>query len=136
MSSSVRYRTVPRALALIAGAVLVPAVHAQKPVPAPVPTPESSFGFAVGTDYKLFDYEQSIAYFKRLAASSNRIKLLDVGQTSFGRPFTVAIISSPENLARLDDIRRVNMRLAHPEGLTDSVARQRARRREIGRAHV
>ena len=94
--------------------------------PVAVPTPESSFGFAVGADYKLFDYEQSIAYFRRLAASSNRIKLLEVGQTSFGRPMTVAIISSPENLARLDEIRRVNMRIAHPDGLTDSLAHRLA----------
>src|SRR5690348_2957464 len=75
---------------------------AQKATTPAIPTPESSFGFAVGADYKLFDYEQSIAYFRRLAAASNRIKLLEVGQTSFGRPMMVAIISSPENLARLD----------------------------------
>lgn len=101
-------------------------LRAQKAVVPVVPTPESSFGFAVGADYKLFDYEQSIAYFRRLAASSNRVKLLDVGQTSFGRSMTVAIISSPENLARLDDIRRVNMRIAHPDGLTDSAAHRLA----------
>jgi hypothetical protein len=108
-------------LALVAS----PPLSAQKVAPV-VPTPESSFGFPVGADYKLFDYEQSIAYFRRLAASSNRIKLIDIGQTSFGRPFTVALISSPENLARLDQIRRVNMRLAHPDELTDSAAHRLA----------
>ena len=101
-------------------------LSAQKATATTIPTPESSFGFTVGADYKLFDYEQSIAYFRRLAASSNRIKLLEVGQTSFGRPMTVAIISSPENLARLDEIRRVNMRIAHPDGLTDSIAHRLA----------
>ncbi|HKN65087.1 MAG TPA: M14 metallopeptidase family protein [Gemmatimonadaceae bacterium] len=122
MSNSVRHRTLLRTLSLLAGAAIVPVARAQRPVP----TPESSFGFAVGADYKLFDYEQSIAYFRRLAAASNRIKLLEVGQTSFGRPMMVAIVSSPENLARLDDIRRVNMRIAHPEGLTDSLAHRLA----------
>jgi hypothetical protein len=122
MSNSVRRRTALGTLSLLAAAILVPSAYAQKPLP----TPESSFGFPVGADYKLFDYEQSIAYFRRLAASSNRIKLLDVGLTSFGRPFTVAIISSPENLARLDQIRRVNMRLAHPDGLADSAAHRLA----------
>src|SRR5690606_24333462 len=33
---------------------------------AAVPTPESVFGFPVGTDYKLFDYGQSIDYFRKL----------------------------------------------------------------------
>src|SRR5437867_168751 len=91
-----------------------------------VPTPESVFGFSIGADGKLVDYEESIAYFRKLAAASNRIKLINVGATSFGRPWTVAIISSPENLARLDQYRAINMRLAHPAGLTDSAARRLA----------
>ena len=124
MSNPTRSQLGPRALFVLAGFVLLPAAQAQKPLP--MPTPESSFGFPVGADYKLFDYEQSIAYFRRLAASSNRIKLLEVGETSFGRPITVAIISSPENLARLDEIRRINMRIAHPDGLTDSLAHRLA----------
>jgi hypothetical protein len=127
MSHSVRYRALPRISSLpVALFGLVVSVHllaAQKPLP----TPDASFGFAVGADNKLFDYEQSIAYFRRLAAASNRVKLIDVGQTAFGRTFTVALISSPENLARVDQIRRSNMRLAHPEGLTDAVAHQLAR---------
>ena len=111
------------AVPLICAAVASPSLRAQK---SPLPTPESSFGFPVGADYKLFDYEQSIAYFRRLAAASNRVKLIDVGKTAFGRTFTVAIISSPENLAHLDQIRRTNMRLAHPQGLTDAEARRLA----------
>jgi hypothetical protein len=92
----------------------------------PLPSPETVFGFPVGADYKLFTYDQSIDYFKRLAAASNRIRLITVGKTSFGKPWTAAIISSPANLARLDRIRAVNMRLAHPEGLTDAEARRLA----------
>lgn len=98
-----------------------------------IPTPESVFGFPVGADYKLFDYEQSIGYFRRLAASSDRIRLLDVGRTSSGKPWTVAIISSPENLEHLDELRQINMRLAHPAGLTDDEARHLA---EEGRVIV
>ena len=93
----------------------------------PLPNPDASFGFPIGTDYKLFDYEQSIAYFRRLAAATNRVKLIDVGKTAFGRTFTVALISSAENLAHLDQIRRANMRLAHPDGLTDTEAHRLAR---------
>jgi hypothetical protein len=124
MRQAVRSRTFLCALATLAlGATVSRRVHAQKPLP----TPESSFGFSVGADYKLFDYEQSIAYFRRIAAASNRVKLIDVGRTAFGRTITVALISSPENLARIDQIRRTNMRFAHPEGLTDADARRLAR---------
>ena len=99
--------------------------------PSSVPTPESVFGFKVGADSQLFDYTQSINYFRRLAAASNRIKLVDVGKTSYGKPWTMAVISSPQNLARLDHYKQINQRLAHPEGLTDSAARALAREGKV-----
>ena len=92
-----------------------------------IPTPESFFGFPIGKDSNLVDYEQSIAYFKTLAAASNRIHLINVGTTSFGRPWTAAIITSPQNYAQLGRYRQINMRLAHPEGLTDAAAHELAR---------
>jgi Zinc carboxypeptidase len=92
---------------------------AQQPA---IPTPESAFGFRVGADSQLFGYDQSINYFKRLAATSRRIKLINVGKTSSGHVWTAALISSPENLADLQQIRRINMRLSHPDGLTDAEA--------------
>src|SRR5689334_19800080 len=92
-----------------------------------IPTPESVFGFRVGADSQLFSYDQSIDYFKRLAQASRRIKLINVGKTSFGHTWTAALISSPENLAHLDQIRRINMRLSHPEALTDAEASRLAR---------
>ncbi len=100
---------------------------------AAIPTPESTFGFPVGADYKLFTYEQSIDYFRALARASNRVRLMEVGKTAYGKPWTIAVISSPENLAKLDQYRAINMRLAHPEGLTDSAAHRLARE---GRAFV
>jgi hypothetical protein len=96
-----------------------------------LPTPESVIGFPVGADYKLFTYEQSIDYFKRLAAASNRVKLINVGKTSFGRPWTAAIISSPANLARLEQLRAINQRLAHPAGLSDAEARRLAQQGRV-----
>jgi hypothetical protein len=92
-----------------------------------LPTPESVLGFPVGADFKLATYEQSIAYFKALAAASDKLQLLDVGTTSFGRTWYLAVISSPENLADLEHYRAIAQRLAHPEGLTDDSARALAR---------
>ena len=98
-----------------------------------IPTPESVLGHAVGADFKLVDYAQSIAYFKRLAAASNRIQLVEVGKTSNGVPWTLALISSPENLAKIDRLKEIAQRIAHPSGLTDAQARALARE---GRAFV
>ena len=114
----------------VGAATLLTIAGIPRPTPAqttkPLPSPESVFGFPVGADYKLFTYDQSIDYFKRLAAASNRVKLITVGKTSYGKTWTVAIISSPTNLARLDQIRAANMQLAHPEGLTDAGGRRLA----------
>lgn len=94
---------------------------------AELPTPESVLGFKVGADFKLATYEESIDYFKRLASASDRVKLLEVGKTSEGRSWYLAVISSPENLARLDHYRAVAERLAHPDGLSDDSAHALAR---------
>lgn len=115
----------------LALAVAVPAAAGAQA--AGIPTPASVFGFPVGADYHLIDYDQSIAYFKQLAAASDRIKLVDVGVTANGHPWTLAIISSPENLAKLDHYRDIAQRLAHPEGLSAADAHLLARE---GRAFV
>jgi hypothetical protein len=111
------------AAAIFLGSALSPRAAASQEIPAP----ESAFGFPVGADSQLFDYTQSITYFQRLAAASNHVQLIEVGKTSFGKTWTVALISSPENLVRLDRYREINRRLARPETLTDDQARQLAR---------
>ena len=84
-------------------------------------------GFPVGADLKLANYDESMRYFRQLAKSSDRIKLIDVGKTSTGHDWTLAVISSPANLARLDHYRGIARRLAHPEGLTNDEAHRLAR---------
>ena len=118
------------AVVLLATLSIVSGVAAQD---ASVPTPESVFGFPVGAEGKLFDYEESIGYFERLERASDRIRLIRVGTTSYGRPWTAALISSPENLRDIERYREINRRLAHPEGLTDDEALALARE---GRAIV
>src|SRR4051812_47969235 len=106
-----------RRLAVIALVAAAQASAAQN-----VPTPESFFGHRVGADYKLIDYKQSIDYFRQLAAASNKIRLMEVGKSSNGMPWTIAIISTPENLARLPRLQEIAQRIAHPSGLTDDQA--------------
>src|SRR5262249_17945814 len=59
--------------------------------PSSIPTPESVIGFPVGADFKLFTYDQSIDYFRKLAAASNRVRLITVGKTAYGKTWTAAI---------------------------------------------
>ncbi|HEX8724256.1 MAG TPA: M14 metallopeptidase family protein [Gemmatimonadaceae bacterium] len=116
-----RHLLAAAAVAVVAAPSALGAQHAA------IPTPESVFGFRVGADFHLIDYDQSIAYFRQLAAASNRIRLVDVGVTSSGHPWTLAIISSPENLAKLDHYRDIAQQLAHPVGLSAADAHLLAR---------
>ncbi|MFV2007227.1 MAG: M14 metallopeptidase family protein, partial [Longimicrobiales bacterium] len=92
-----------------------------------LPTPESVLGHTVGHDFYLATYEESLDYFQQLAAASDRVELREIGRTSFGRPWYIALISSPENLANVERYREIALRLAHPEGLSDNDARALAR---------
>ena len=110
----------------VAGGLLL-AGSLSAPVPtslsAQVPTPESVLGFVPGADFKLATYEESVGYFEALAEASDRIQLVETGRTTEGRPWVAAVVSSPGNLARLDDIKAAARRLADPESLSESEAR-------------
>lgn len=94
---------------------------------ADVPTPESVLGFKAGADYKLANYDDSINYFQKLDAASDYLKLQEVGYTSEGQRWYLALISTPANLSNVEKYRDIGQRLAHPKGLTDAEASQLAR---------
>jgi hypothetical protein len=90
-------------------------------------------GFEPGADFLLASYEESLEYFQRLDAASDRLSLIQAGVTSEGRAWYVALVSSPENLAAAERYRGIAQRLADPEDLSDAEARAMARE---GRAIV
>ena len=118
------YRQTVAAIAVVLAVAVPRAQQAQRS--STVPTPESIFGFAPGADYKLATYDQSVAYFKALAAASPYIKLFEAGKTSQGRTMIFALISTPDNLSKIDRYREIWQRLAHPQGLTDAEAQRLA----------
>ncbi|WP_461149654.1 M14 family metallopeptidase [Spirosoma pulveris] len=87
-----------------------------------IPTPKEHFGFNIGDDYHLATYTQTEAYFKKLAAS-DRTKLTDIGLTEEGRHQFMMIVSSPENLKKLDTYKSISQRLARAEGISEEQAR-------------
>ncbi len=87
-----------------------------------VPSPDAVLGFRVGADRQLADWTQIVDYFRRLDAASPRVRVDEVGKTTEGRPFLVVTITSEANMARLDEIRRDNLRLADPRRLSPADA--------------
>ncbi|MEE1947315.1 M14 metallopeptidase family protein [Pedobacter sp. KR3-3] len=108
----------PRSLWLLALLFSVQTVWAQT-----VPTPKSHFGFDIGDDYQLANYTQTEAYFKKLAASSNRVKLVEIGKTEEGRSQYMLIVTSPENQKNLEKYKEISQKLAHAEDLTKEQAK-------------
>ncbi|QIP14471.1 peptidase [Spirosoma aureum] len=87
-----------------------------------LPSPKEHFGFNIGDDYQLATYTQTEAYFKKLA-TSDRTKMVDIGLTEEGRHQFMLIVSSPENIKKLDRYKEISQKLARAEGITEEQAR-------------
>ncbi|HKV35505.1 MAG TPA: M14 family zinc carboxypeptidase [Pyrinomonadaceae bacterium] len=92
---------------------------------ADVPMPSDVLGFTPGDDRKLASWSQVVEYFEQLDRASDRVIFERLGETSFGKPFVMATISSPENLARLDEFKQIQAQLADPRTLGPLAARDR-----------
>jgi hypothetical protein len=91
-------------------------------------TPPSDFlGFEPGTDRKLADYNQIMAYFKKLESESGKIKVFEIGKTILKKPLIMAVITSEENMAKLDFYRTISRQLRDARGLTPDEAHKLAR---------
>jgi len=116
--------TPSRLLALVVPLLALTLITAQtQPRAGAVTSPQAAFGAAIGDDYFLATYRQLESYWKTLERESDRLRLVDIGRTEEGRSQWMAIVSAPENLARLDHYREISSRLSRAEGLTDDDAR-------------
>lgn len=77
-----------------------------------VPRPETVLGHAIGERHS-YHYQME-SYIKALAAASPRVKVLPYGESYEGRKTYLVIISSEENMARLEEIRAAVGRLKDP----------------------
>jgi hypothetical protein len=88
--------------------------------PQALPTPEQFFGFQMGADRKLANWDRLVEYYRRLAQGSNKMRLVELGKTSEGRPYIALLISSPANLAKLEPYRAMNAKLSDPRGVAEA----------------
>jgi hypothetical protein len=89
-----------------------PALRAQE-----IPSPEEFFGHQMGADRKLARWDRLVEYYELIGEASDRIDVRTVGQSTLGNPFLVIFVSSPENLANLDEIKAMNATLQDPRGV-------------------
>ncbi|MFO8175233.1 MAG: M14 family metallopeptidase, partial [Longimicrobiales bacterium] len=96
------------------------------PLPAQVTTPEAYLGFKPGADFHLMTYEEALGYFETLASETDRMVVLDMGETTAGRRMKYGVISAPENLRQLDRYKEINRRISLPHDLREEEARELA----------
>lgn len=77
-----------------------------------IPKPSSVLGFEVGEWHVRHD--QIVEYARALAAASPRVHLEEIGRTYEEKPLLVLIISSRENLARLEELRQEHEAFTRP----------------------
>jgi hypothetical protein len=117
-------RVLPVLLALLVAGTVNSRQTVQAQAPAALPSPEKFFGFQMGADRKLANWDKLHEYYQLLAKGSNRIKLVELGKSSEGRPYLALFISSPANLAKLDQLQQINAKLADPRGLSEADVRK------------
>ena len=95
-------------------AVLPPAFHDPN-----VATIEKILGFGWGEE--ITDPDQVARYAQALAASATgRVRLLEYGSSTEGRPLLLLVVGSPENLARFDAIETDLARLGDSRSLSEA----------------
>src|SRR5260221_1802187 len=111
---------------LLAGPGIAQQRRSRRPPPPPaaavIPTPRSVLGFEPGDDRKLVEWPVLVRYFEALAKASDRVDYRELGKTTLGAPFIALVISSPQNLRRLDYYRQLNANLADPRTFRTSRA--------------
>ena len=111
---------------VVALALLIATATSHAQSPSTLPSPEKFFGFQMGADRKLANWDKLLEYYQLLAKGSNKMQVVELGKTSEGRPYIAIFISSPANLAKLDHYKQINARLADPRGLSEAEARKLA----------
>lgn len=77
-----------------------------------IPVPADILGFEIGDQH--VTYEQALNYIRTLAQKSGRALYYESGRSYEYKPLGFLLISSPENLARIETIRRNQQKLADP----------------------
>lgn len=81
-----------------------------------IPSPEQVLGYQIGEWH--ISHDQLLFYMRTLAAASPRMQLVQHGRTYEGRPLIHLIVTSPNNHARIEEIRQQHVQLSDPAAST------------------
>lgn len=91
--------------------------YSKGPYRTTVPRPETVLGYDVGSWHTQYGQQEKVLLAIAQAAS-DRVKVEEIGVSNERRTMRIYIVSTPENMARLESIRADLNRLADPRGAT------------------
>ena len=119
-----RFRALTLVCVLFTVAAQVPAAQTRPPA---ITTPKAHFGFTIGDDYQLATYKQFADYWQKIDKESNRMQVVEIGKTEEGQPHLAAIVTAPENFARLDRYKQISQQMHRARGISEEQARALAK---------
>ena len=87
-----------------------------------IQTPQEFFGVEIGAPGVLIKHGDILRYYRELERLSDRVRIMMVGESTDGRPFYYALVTSPENHARIDELMAMNRKLYDPRGVSEEEA--------------
>ncbi|HXH05314.1 MAG TPA: M14 metallopeptidase family protein [Vicinamibacterales bacterium] len=114
-----------RAVVATALAAVLPVLAAAQP--RAIPSPEQFFGFPMGAERKLAGWDRIVEYFRLVDRLSDRVLVEELGKTTMGRPYIMAIVSTPDTIADLPRYREMQHKLADPRRTSEAEAMKIAR---------
>ncbi len=91
------------------------------------PSPEQFFGFKMGAEKELADWSRITQYLRVLDRASDRLVVEQAGTTTMGRPYLLAILSTPDTVANLRTYQDMQKKLADPRRTSQAEADRIAR---------
>ena len=96
--------------------LFAPVIYAQ----GKVSSPEEYFGFRMGSDKKIARWDKIVEYFRLMEKQSPRIKVIELGPSTMGHPFLLVIITSAENMTRLERFQKINAAISDPRDIPEA----------------
>ncbi len=95
-----------------------------RPIPgAEIPSPQSHLGYRPGADGRLVSWDGVTEYFRKVDRASDRVTVRVLGETTEGRPYVAAFVSSAETIADLERFRTLQEKLSDPRKFGDAKER-------------
>ena len=104
--------------------------YSRGPYRTQVPRPETLLGYRIGSQHTMYHQQQQVLD-RLIEAAPDRVRTELIGKTAEGKVMRLLIISAPENLARLEEIRANLAQLADPRRTTAAQARALAERTPV-----